>query len=154
MALGKVIPGLSTGGGRGTPLNATVRYGAPAYVIDRGGYGVAVDETWIEQAIERYQRLEHLLATFDREVAKVEVTVSSPDGLVQIVVAGDGTVRDVVVNEAAMARPAADLSRSIQAAVIAAADAARWARDRLRSELFGPYPDLVASRGSTPRGSR
>ena len=50
--------------------------------------GRSVDETWIEEAIERYQRIERLLADFDRALAKVDVTVRSPDGLVEVVVGG------------------------------------------------------------------
>ena len=38
-----------------------------------------------------------------------------------------------------------DLSRSIQSAVAAAADAARWARQKLHAETFGDYRPLAES---------
>ena len=71
---------------------------------------------------------ERLLAEFDKALAKVEVTVRSPDGLVEVVVGADGAIRDVVISEPAHGRSPRDLSRAVQAAVTAAADAAQWAR--------------------------
>jgi citrate synthase len=38
-----------------------------------------------------------------------------------------------------------EVSRSIQAAVTAAADAAQWARRKLHDETFGDYPSLRES---------
>jgi hypothetical protein len=105
-----------------------------------------VDEAWIEQAIERYQRMERLAIDFDKAVAKVDVTVRSPDGLVEIVVGADGVIRDLVISELAQGRSSRDLSRAVQAAVAAAADAAQWARRKLHHETFGDFPDL----GSRP----
>jgi len=96
-----------------------------------------VDEAWIEEAIERYQRVERLLADFDKALAKVDVTVRSPDGLVEVVVAADGSIRDVVISESAQGRPTRELSRAVQAAVTAAADAASWARTKLHQDMFG-----------------
>ena len=101
-----------------------------------------MDEAWIEQAIERYQRMERLVADFDKALAKVDVTVRSPDGLVEVVVAGDGAIRDVLISEQARDRSPRELSKAVQAAVAAAADAARWARRKLHSETFDDYPDL------------
>ncbi len=37
-----------------------------------------IDETFIEEAIERYQRLDARLAEFEKAVSTVEVTVRSP----------------------------------------------------------------------------
>ena len=96
-----------------------------------------MDEAWIEEAIERYQRVERLLADFDKALAKVDVTVRSPDGLVEVVVAADGSIRDVVISESAQGRPTRELSRAVQAAVTAAADAASWARTKLHQDMFG-----------------
>jgi len=62
--------------------------------------GHEIDEAWIEQAIERYQRIATLQADFDRALTKVDVTVRSPDGLVEIVVGADGVIRDVVIPSA------------------------------------------------------
>jgi DNA-binding protein YbaB len=101
-----------------------------------------VDEAWIEQAIERYQRMERLVADFDKALTTVEVTVRSPDGLVEVVVGADGAVRDVAISDDAGDLSLRELSRSVQAAVSAAADAATWARQRLYGETFGEFPAL------------
>jgi DNA-binding protein YbaB len=103
-----------------------------------------VDEAGIEHAIERYQRMERLLAEFDKALAKVDVTVHSPDGLVEVVVGGDGTIRDVVISDDARDRSPRELSRSVQSAVTAAADAALWARRKLQADMFGEFPDVSA----------
>jgi len=103
-----------------------------------------VDEAWIEEAIERYQRAERLLADFERSLAKVEVTVHSPDGLVEVVVGGDGAIRDVVISDAAQGRTPRELSRAVQAAVTAAADAAQWARTKLQNDMFTDYSAMLA----------
>jgi len=101
-----------------------------------------IDEAFIEAAVERYQRLDGLIAEFDKAVQGVEVTVSSPDGLVEVVVTADGTIRDVIVSGPLAGRGNAELSRSIRAAVTAAADAAAWARSKLHAETFGDYRPL------------
>lgn len=101
-----------------------------------------IDEAFIEAAVERYQRLDGLIAEFEKTVQGVEVTVSSPDGLVEVVVTADGTIRDVIVSGPLAGRGNAELSRSIRAAVTAAADAAAWARSKLHAETFGDYRPL------------
>ena len=101
-----------------------------------------MDEAWIEQAIERYQRMERLVADFDKALAKVEVTVAPPDGLVEVVVGADGVIRGVVISEQADGKSPRELSKAVQAAVTAAADAAQWARRKLHSETFDDFPDL------------
>ena len=106
-----------------------------------------IDEAWIEEAIERYQRLEQLLADFDKRASGLEVTVRSPDGLVEVVVTGDGTIRDVAIADEAQGRSVRDLSRSVRSAVTAAADAARWARVKLHQETFGEFHPLPADPG-------
>jgi DNA-binding protein YbaB len=108
--------------------------------------GREVDETWIEEAIERYQRIGQRQAEFERAMAKVDVTVHSPDGLVEVVVSADGTIREVVISDAAQGRGSRELSRSVQAAVTAAADAAAWARTRLHQDMFAEYPQLRSDR--------
>jgi DNA-binding protein YbaB len=102
--------------------------------------GRDIDETWIDEAIERYQRLEAQLAEFHRAVKEVEVTVRSPDGLVEVVVTVDGTVRDVRIR--GHTRSNDQLSRSVRDAVTAAAGAAAWARQKLHAETFGAYQPL------------
>ena len=108
--------------------------------------GREVDESWIDEAIERYQRIEQVQAEFERALSKVDVTVRSPDGLVEVVVSADGTIRDVVISESAQGRGSRELSRAVQAAVTAAADAASWARKRLHQDTFGEYPQLRSDR--------
>ena len=90
-----------------------------------------IDEAFIEAAVERYQRLDGLLAEFDKAVRGVEVTVSSPDGLVEVLVTADGTIRDVTITGALTGRTNAELSRSVRQAVAAESAArsacrARW----------------------------
>jgi DNA-binding protein YbaB len=98
-----------------------------------------LDESWIEEAIDRYRRAEQRLADFDKALATIDVTVCSPDGLVEVVVTGDGTIRDVIIADAAQGRSPRELSRSVQAAVAAAADAAAWARSKLHQDMFRDY---------------
>lgn len=105
-----------------------------------------IDEAWVEDAIERYRRIEALQAEFDKAMSGVEVTVHSPDGLVEVVVAADGAIRDVAVVGSLHGRTNVEVSRSIQAAVTAAHDAARWARQKLQSDTFGDYRPLRESR--------
>ncbi|HET8662141.1 MAG TPA: YbaB/EbfC family nucleoid-associated protein [Micromonosporaceae bacterium] len=104
--------------------------------------GREIDEVWIEQAIERYRRIEALQADFDKAVRGLEVTVLSPDGLVEVVVSGDGAIRDVAIVGALSGRTNGQVSDSIRAAVAAAADAAAWARQKLHAETFGDYRPL------------
>jgi hypothetical protein len=99
-----------------------------------------IDEAFIEEAIERYQRLDGLLAEFDKAVRTVEVTVSSPDRAVEVVVTADGTIRQVIVTGAG--RSDAELSHSVQQAVTAAADAAAWARAKLHAESLRDFRSL------------
>jgi DNA-binding protein YbaB len=101
-----------------------------------------IDEAWIEEAIERYQRIESQLAEFERAAKGVEVTVSSSDGLVDVVVAADGTIKSVTINDSAQGKPVRELSKSVQSAVAAAADAATWAKEKLHQEVFGEFRPL------------
>lgn len=105
-----------------------------------------IDEAWVEEAIERYRRIEALQAEFDKAVRGVEVSVHSPDGLVEVVVSADGAIRDVTVVGSLQGRTNVDVSRSIRAAVTAAHDAAAWARQKLRADTFGDYRPLGEAR--------
>jgi DNA-binding protein YbaB len=96
-----------------------------------------IDEAFIEEAIERYQRLEATRAEFEKAVSAAEVTVTSRDGLVEVRASADGAIRAVTIVGALGGRSNAELSRSVTEAVTSAADAARWARDRLQAEAFG-----------------
>ena len=104
--------------------------------------GREIDEAWIDEAIERYRRIDGLRADLDRAVTATEVTVSSPDGTVEVVVTAAGRITDVKVRGSLGQRAAADLAREMQAAVTAADDAARWARQKLQDEMFGAYRSL------------
>jgi DNA-binding protein YbaB len=102
-----------------------------------------IDEAWVEEAIERYRRIDELRAEFDRAVATSVVTVRSPDGLVEVVVTAAGVIDDVRFHGPLTNRSPAELARSVRAAVTAAADAARWAREKLHVETFGEYRRLT-----------
>jgi DNA-binding protein YbaB len=101
-----------------------------------------IDEAWIEEAVERYRRIDAMLAEFEKATKSVEVTVRSPDGLVEVLVTADGTIRDVRINGHLHGRGSAELSRSVREAVTAAADAAAWARKKLHAETFHEYRAL------------
>jgi DNA-binding protein YbaB len=103
--------------------------------------GREIDETWIDEAVERYQRIEDRRAELDRAAKSVEVTVRSPDGLVEVVVTADGTVLDVRIH--GHGHSTGELSRAVREAVTAAADAAAWARQKLHAETFGEYRPLA-----------
>ncbi|MFY1635681.1 YbaB/EbfC family nucleoid-associated protein [Solwaraspora sp. WMMB335] len=96
-----------------------------------------IDETWIEEAVARYRQIEARQVEFDKTVHTVEVTVRSPDGTVEIVVNAAGAVTDVRILGALHTRSNTDLAASVRSAVTAAADAARWAREKLWAETFG-----------------
>jgi DNA-binding protein YbaB len=102
-----------------------------------------VDEAWIEAAIQSYQRLERLTAEFEKSLSSVEVRVSSPDGLVEVLVSADGVIRDIVIGDDARGVPPRELARSVQAAVAEATNAAAWGRQRLYRETFGEFARLA-----------
>jgi DNA-binding protein YbaB len=101
-----------------------------------------IDEAWIDEAIDRYRRIEVLRAEFDKAVAGTEVTVRSPDESVEVVVSAAGEITDVRILGAVTHRAPAELAREMQAVVGAAADAARWAREKLHDEVFGAHRAL------------
>lgn len=103
--------------------------------------GREFDEVWIEQAIERYRRIETLHAEFAKAVKTTEVTVRSPDGLVEVLVNADGEVQDLYFVGADHKSPR-ELAKSTQAAVTAAAAAAAWARQKLHDEMFRDFEPL------------
>jgi DNA-binding protein YbaB len=107
--------------------------------------GREIDEVFIEEAIERYRRIDERHAEFVKASAGMEVTVHSPDGLVTVVVAVDGTIRDIDIDEELLNSSGADVSRSVRLAVTAAADAANWARTKLRAETFSDYDPIGRS---------
>jgi DNA-binding protein YbaB len=98
-----------------------------------------IDEAFIDEAIERYQRVEAQLAQFNQACAAMEVTVRSPDGLVKVVVTLAGTIRDVAIDDRLLGESGRTVSTSVRLAVTAAADAATWARQKLHAESFADY---------------
>jgi DNA-binding protein YbaB len=111
-----------------------------------------IDEAFIEEAVERHQRIDSLMAEIDKVARTVEVTVHSPDGNVRVVVGADGTIKDVIITGASSELGNAHLSGAVRDAVTAAADAAAWARAKLHSETFGGYRPLGVS-GKAPPGA-
>ncbi|HEX8629176.1 MAG TPA: YbaB/EbfC family nucleoid-associated protein [Catenuloplanes sp.] len=104
-----------------------------------------IDEAWIEEAVERYRRIDSLQAELDKAISATEVTVRSADGSVEVVVTAAGDITGVQVLGSLHHRTNADLSRAVHSAVTAATDAARWARQKLHAETFGGFPDLRGS---------
>jgi DNA-binding protein YbaB len=98
-----------------------------------------MDEAWVEEAITRYRRIERLREECDARINRTEVTVHSPDRLVEVTVGADGAIRKVAVVGPLADRTNVEVSRSIEAAVSAAAEAAEWARRTVYVETFGDY---------------
>jgi hypothetical protein len=96
-----------------------------------------IDESWIDEAIDRYRRLDHLRAEFDKLVASHSVSVHSPDDTIEVIVTAAGEITDVRISGSLHQRSAAEFAREIQAVVTSAAEAARWARAKLHGEIFG-----------------
>jgi hypothetical protein len=101
-----------------------------------------IDEAWIEEAIERYRRVEVLRAEFDKAVAANVVSVHSPDNSIEVLVTAVGDITDVRIRGSLHHRTAADLAREVQAVVTSASEAARWAREKLHDEMFGGFRSL------------
>lgn len=104
--------------------------------------GREIDEAWIDEAIDRYRRIDQLRGEFDKAVTATEVTVRSPDGTVEVVVTAAGRITGVRVKGAPHQRAAVDLEREVQAAVTGAEDAASWARRKIQDEIFGAYRSI------------
>jgi YbaB/EbfC DNA-binding family protein len=96
-----------------------------------------IDEGWIDDAIDRYRRLDQLRAEFDKVVASHSVSVHSPDDTIEVLVTAAGEITDVRISGSLHQRSAAEFAREIQAVVTSAAEAARWARAKLHAEIFG-----------------
>ncbi len=101
-----------------------------------------IDESWIDAAIDRHRRLGQLRAEFDKAVAAHTVSVHSPDDSIEIVVTAAGEITDVRISGTLHHRNPIEFAREIQAVVTTAADAARWAREKLHGEVFGKLHPL------------
>jgi DNA-binding protein YbaB len=105
-----------------------------------------IDEAFVEEAIEQYRRIEALREEFRRATADLEVTVRSPDGVVEIVVTGAGEFREVSIVDGSVApEHARELARSVLAACQAVSGAREWAKDKLYEEHFRDYRPLAQS---------
>ena len=104
--------------------------------------GHEIDEAWIEEAIDRHRRIGQLRMEFDKAVAAHQVTVHSPDDSIEVVVTAAGQITDVRVHGSLHHRNATEFARQMQAVVTNAADAARWAREKLHGEVFGKLRSL------------
>ena len=101
-----------------------------------------IDEAWIDEAVERYRRLDALRTEFDKAVAGHLVTVHSPDDSVEVRVTAAGAITEVQIRGSLQNRSAAELAREVQAVVTKATEAARWAREKLHDEVFGAFRAL------------
>jgi hypothetical protein len=101
-----------------------------------------IDEAWIDEAIERYRRVEDLRAEFDRAVSGHSVSVHSPDHSIEVVVTAAGAIVDVRLHGELRHRDPVEFAAEIKAAVVSAAEAARWAREKLHGEVFGSFRTL------------
>jgi hypothetical protein len=104
-----------------------------------------IDEAWIDEAIERYRRIDVLRGEFERAVAAHVVSVHSPDDTVEVLVTAAGDITDVRITGSLQNRSAAELAQEVQAVVTNAAEAARWARAKLHDEVFGAFRSLGES---------
>ena len=101
-----------------------------------------IDEAWIDEAIDRYKRVEGLRADFDRAVAAHQVSVHSPDQSIEVVVTAAGDIVDVQVHGGLRQRDQVEFARQLKAVVTSATEAARWAREKLHAEVFGSLHPL------------
>ncbi|AGZ38676.1 YbaB/EbfC family nucleoid-associated protein [Actinoplanes friuliensis] len=101
-----------------------------------------IDEAWIDEAIDRYRRLDVLRGEFEKAVAGHVVSVHSPDDSIEVLVTAAGEITDVRIRGSLQHRSAAELAREVQAVVTTATEAARWARQKLHDEVFGAFRSL------------
>ena len=101
-----------------------------------------IDEAWIDEAIDRYRRIDALRAEFDKAVTAHVVSVHSPDNTVEVLVTAAGDITDVRIRGSLQNRSATDLAQEVQAVVTSATEAARWAREKLHDEVFGAFRSL------------
>ncbi|MGX6605363.1 YbaB/EbfC family DNA-binding protein [Micromonosporaceae bacterium Da 78-11] len=101
-----------------------------------------IDEAWIDEAIDRYRQIDQLRIDLDKAVASHFVSVHSPDDSIEIVVSAAGEITDVRIQGSLQHRNPIEFAREMQAVVTSAAEAARWAREKLHGEVFGKLRSL------------
>jgi DNA-binding protein YbaB len=99
--------------------------------------GREIDEAWIEEAIDRYRRVDQLRAEFEKAVAAHLVSVHSPDDSIEVVATAAGAITDVRIHGSLHDRDPVEFAREIKSVVTNASEAARWAREKLHGEVFG-----------------
>jgi DNA-binding protein YbaB len=104
--------------------------------------GREIDETWIDEAIDRYRRVDQLRAEYEKAVAAHVVSVHSPDDSIEVVVTAGGAINDVRIHGTLRDRDPVTFAREIKAVVVNATEAAQWARDKLHGEVFGTLQSL------------
>jgi len=107
--------------------------------------GREIDEAWIDEAVDRYARLEQLRAEFDKAVAGHLVSVHSPDNSIEVMVTAAGEIHDVCIHANLRDRDPVEFAREIKSVVTKASEAARWAREKLHGEVFGKLQSLGES---------
>ena len=101
-----------------------------------------IDESWIDEAVARYRRIDVLRTEYDKAVADHVVSVHSPDNTVEVEVTAAGDIVDIRIRGSLTGRDNAELSRELRAVVTGASEAARWAREKLHGEIFGEFRRL------------
>ncbi len=101
-----------------------------------------IDEAWISEAIERHRRVEQLRGDYDRAVESHRVSVHSPDDSIEVTVTAAGQITDIQIHGGLQHRNPVEFARELQATVTDAAEAARWAREKLHGEIFGRLRSL------------
>jgi DNA-binding protein YbaB len=101
-----------------------------------------IDESWIDDAIDRYRRVDELTEEYTKAVASHRVTVHSPDGSIEIAVTATGEIIDIQLKGPLYNRNPVEFASELQAVVTNAAEAARWAREKLHGEVFGKLRSL------------
>lgn len=101
-----------------------------------------IDEAWIDEAIDRYRRIEKLQADFGAAVAGHTVSVHSPDQSIEVIVTAAGDIVDIKMHGGLRHREPVEFAAEMRAVVISATEAARWAREKLHGEVFGALRTL------------
>ncbi len=104
--------------------------------------GREIDESWIDAAIDRYRRVDRLRGEFDEAVAAHVVTVHSPDDSIEVAVTAAGEITDIRLHGSLHHRSPVEFAQEIKSVVTQAAEAARWAREKLHGEVFGNLDSL------------
>src|SRR3954451_21538611 len=105
-----------------------------------------IDESWIDEAIERYKQFERLHDEYDKAVASHLVSVHSADDSIEVVVTAAGEITDIRIRGSLHHRNPAEFARELHEVVTNAAEAARWAREKLHGEVFGKLRPLGENR--------